>query len=160
MNEQAKARIVQFRTRLSSISRVSFRSRSGPRSQCGWSGAGEGTVAVDIGADDGVRLVESGHFQLDAGAARAVPFRNVFRFTFDATQVALSHERRGAEAGVWLFDLVAAPAGMNADLVSREAHLCVADRYRAQLRFVADGFDLEWTISGPRKDEHLRYRYR
>lgn len=166
-NEEAKARILQFRTRLSSISRVSFRSRSGPRSQCHWSGAGEGAVAVDVAADGSLVFTESGHFQLDASPAaangdrpRPVPFRNVFRWRPDEDHVALCHERRGADAAVWLFDLVVAGEEDDADFVSREAHLCVDDRYRARLTLREGGFDLEWTIAGPKKDESLHYQYR
>lgn len=157
-NKEAKARIVQLTARLSSVSRVSFRSRSGAGSKCGWSGAGEGSVRVEVGADSCPRFFENGHFRLDAAGSRPVAFSNVFHWKLCSDHVALSHERRGA--GVWLFDLIATPANGHADLVSREAHLCVADRYSARLTFVDAGFDLEWIISGPKKDESLHYRYR
>lgn len=149
-----------MRTLLPTIRRLDFASRSGSGSQCAWSGKGHGSVAVAIDADASIRFIETGQFRLDAPLARAVPFRNVFRWTPGSEHMALSHERRGVDAGVWLFDLIAAPAGESADFVSREAHLCAADRYRAKLTFMDDGFDLEWTISGPKKDEYLRYRYR
>ena len=152
--------IIRLQALLPTIRRLDFASRSGSGSQCAWSGEGHGSVTVAIDADASVRFSESGHFRLDAPGAGAVPFRNVFRWTLGREHIALSHERRGADAAVWLFDLIAAPAGERADLVSHEAHLCADDRYRAGLTFVADGFDLEWTISGPKKDERLHYRYR
>ena len=152
--------IIRLQALLPTICRLDFTSRSGSGSQCAWSGEGHGSVTVAIDAGASVRFSESGHFQLDAPGACAVPFRNVFRWTPGREHIALSHERRGAEAAVWLFDLIAAPTSESVDLVSREAHLCGDDRYRAKLIFMDDGFDLDWTISGPKKDEHLRYRYR
>lgn len=152
--------IIRLQALLPTIRRLHFASRSGSGSQCAWSGEGNGSVTVVMDADASVRFTEAGHFRLDAPAARAVPFRNVFRWTPGSEHIALSHERRGAEAAVWLFDLIEAPAHESTDLVSRDAHLCGDDRYRARLTFMDDGFDLEWTISGPKKDEYLRYRYR
>lgn len=152
--------IIRLQALLPTIRRLDFTSRSGSGSQCAWSGEGQGSVVVVTCADASVRFSETGHFRLDASTANAVPFRNVFRWTPSREQFALSHERRGAEAAVWLFDLIAAGDGERADLVSREAHLCAADRYRARLTFMDDGFDLEWIISGPKKDELLHYRYR
>lgn len=152
--------IIRLQALLPTIRHLEFSSRSGSGSHCAWSGEGHGEVAVVACADASTRFSETGQFRLDAPAARAVPFRNVFRWTPGGEHIGLSHERRGADAAVWLFDLVAAPAGESADLVSREAHLCGSDRYQAWLRFADNGFDLDWTISGPKKDEHLAYRYR
>lgn len=152
--------IIRLQALLPTIRRLDFTSRSGSGSQCAWSGKGHGSVAVAIDADASVRFSETGHFRLDAPESRAVPFRNVFRWRPGSELIALSHERRGADAAVWLFDLIAAPAGENANLVSREVHLCGDDRYRAKLTFIDGGFDLDWTISGPKKDERLHYRYR
>ncbi|WP_084671551.1 DUF6314 family protein [Modicisalibacter ilicicola] len=152
---------------MSSISCVTFRSRSGAGSRCGWSGKGQGRVEARCHEDGSLTFTETGHFQQDAlpepsgiSSARPLPFHNVFRWRSHAEHVALSHERRGVDAAVWLFDLVVAEDERDADFVSREAHLCGDDRYRATLTFTEDGFDLEWTIHGPRKDEHLHYRYR
>lgn len=113
---------------------------------------------MNTDANGSVRFFENGHFRLDAADARPVAFSNIFSWELGSDYAALSHERRGD--GVWLFDLIAAPESYSADLISREAHLCVADRYSARLTFVDAGFDLEWTISGPKKDEYLHYRYR
>ncbi|MCG7600293.1 DUF6314 family protein [Halomonas sp. McH1-25] len=120
--------------------------------------------------DDSVLIHESGHFQLDAPPSsrsvpvasppRSIPFRNVFRWRFFEDRASLSHERRGAEAAVWLFDLVAAPAPGAADLITQHPHLCIDDHYQATLTFQPEGIDLIWTITGPRKDEHIHYRYR
>ncbi len=110
-------------------------------------------------ADNSLTFLESGRFRPE-GAAESIAFHNVFRWTPQADTIVLSHERRGIDAAVWLFDLVTADHEQGCDLISREAHLCGNDRYQARLTFMAQGFDLEWTIQGPRKDEHLHYRYR
>ncbi|WP_279586949.1 DUF6314 family protein [Modicisalibacter xianhensis] len=167
----AEARILHLRRHLSSLVSVSFRSRSGTRSQCHWSGHGQGQVDVEHPGDCSLRIHESGHFQLDvpapssgsvqrASTPRPIAFRNVFRWRFFDDRVSLAHERRGAEAAVWLFDLGVAHNAGPADLVSLQPHQCIDDRYQARLTFTHDGFDLAWTITGPRKDEHIHYRYR
>lgn len=171
MNARMDARILQLERRLSSITRLSFRSRSGVRSQCHWSGHGHGLVDIFNDADGSLIFRETGHFRLDAlfsssggpgssAEPRSLPFRNVFRWLPGATHVALSHERRGPAAPVWLFDLVPVDEDGEADFISHAAHRCIDDGYRATLWFKTSGFDLEWIIAGPRKDERLYYRYR
>lgn len=167
MSAGAKARILQFQKRLSSTASVSFYARPGSRSQSGWSGEGRGKVEVATPHDGSLTFTETGQFQLavpagSAGTAalRTVSFRNVFRWVIGDSHVSLFHERRGSGAAVWLFDLVADRGIDTADLISRQAHRCVNDRYHARLRLRKDGFDLAWTITGPKKDEHVAYQYR
>lgn len=147
--------IIRLRSILPRLSRFEFDARAGEASQTGWTGHGEGTS--DITEDgDSVRLFESGTFTLE-GQPRSVPMRNVYRWDFHAERVALLHERRGPEAAVHLFDLV--PDG-NETLVNAQVHQCAADAYSARLMLTPAGFDLEWRIAGPRKDERITYRYR
>ena len=167
MNGEATARIVQLTAYLSSISNVTFRSRSGAGSRCGWSGEGSGTVTVALHDDGSLTFTENGLFRLDAHPAdsdilspRPMAFHNVFRWHLGEERIALSHERRGPDAAVRLFDLVIADREQEADFVSREAHLCGDDRYRARLTLLDQGFDLVWSIQGPRKNEQLHYHYR
>nr|WP_163503795.1 DUF6314 family protein [Halomonas socia] len=148
--------IIRVTHRLASIARVSFTSCSSERSQCAWSGSGEGSVGVSQDAD-GLRFHEQGRFRLDRGGA-AVAFRNVYRWALHDDRLGLYHERRGKAHAVWLFDLVSAAEGDG--LVARDDHLCGDDRYSARLTLHDDGVDLDWRISGPRKDERLYYRYR
>ncbi|WP_136064461.1 DUF6314 family protein [Modicisalibacter radicis] len=128
-------------------------------SRSGWAGKGQGTVDVEEHADASLTFSESGRFHL-VGATESIAFRNVFRWTPTQDAIALSHERRGAAAAVRLFELIPADPGDTADWVARDAHQCAADRYRARLTLAYDGFDLEWIIEGPRKNERLHYRYR
>ncbi|KXS38393.1 MAG: hypothetical protein AWU55_1610 [Halomonadaceae bacterium T82-2] len=151
--------MVALRRHLLSTSEVYFSSLPGARSQTGWAGNGEGRVAVTTDEDGSVVFTESGRFHpAVAPDAPAVSFRNVFRWRFLADRVSLAHERRGAEAAVRLFDL--APEDTANTWASCHDHICGDDRYRAWLVLGPLGFDLRWTIEGPRKDEHLHYRYR
>lgn len=157
MNAGAKARILQLQKRLSSTVRVAFTARPRLRSQSGWSGQGQGEVKVETHDDGSLTFTETGHFQLETAPGK-IAFRNVFRWRVGNDYVSLSHERRGSDAAVWLFDLVADTTD-DSDLISREDHLCVDDRYRARLWLREDGFDLTWAIAGPKKDERLVYQY-
>ncbi|MFC3283115.1 DUF6314 family protein [Litchfieldella rifensis] len=148
--------IIRFKPLLTTIHRVDFSSRPGTASRSGWSGHGHGSVQVESRGDT-VRFFERGHF-LPTGQSREVPFTNVYRWEFSTDRLRLFHERRGADHAVWLFDLGMDDA--SGDLLSLDAHLCGADRYQARLTPLADGFDLQWRITGPRKEETLRYRYR
>ncbi|MCB8888468.1 DUF6314 family protein [Vreelandella malpeensis] len=146
--------IERLQERLNRVRSMHFVSRPGPRSVTGWQGEGQGQVAVEL-LDDGVRFVETGTFAL-AGQASPVAITNAFRWHIHATHVALSHERRGADAAVHLFDL----HPLDDDrLASLEGHQCAADLYTAHLTLSAAGIDLEWRIEGPKKDEWLHYRY-
>lgn len=144
-----------MRALLPTISHLEFSSRSGNGSQCDWSGEGHGRVTV---SEEGqvLRFHEEGHFAL-AGQPREVAFRNVYRWELEEDRLRLFHERRGREAAVWLFDLIEAADGSG--LVAADPHLCGEDRYTARLELMADGFTLDWTILGPRKDEAIAYRY-
>ncbi|MCO7231892.1 MULTISPECIES: DUF6314 family protein [unclassified Cobetia] len=174
--------IVTLYALLAQIHRLDFSSRSGPASRNAWSGQGSGEVTVTHEAPDSphdgarqaaqqeaesVVFLEQGQFQLK-GQSSSVNFHNRYRWQLaaDGEALSLSHERRGRDAAVFLFDLVADSARGEDHFVSREAHLCIDDLYAATLVIVRDeagnalGFDLDWRITGPRKDEHLAYRYR
>lgn len=140
---------------LSRLRTLRFTATPGPASQTGWAGRGE--AQVESSADrDGIRLYEHGLFTPGVTGTPIV-FQNVYRWVEDADRLSLWHERFGRDAAVWLFDLVAAD---HHSLVTAAPHPCGADRYDARLTLAADGFDLRWSITGPRKDETLAYRYR
>lgn len=148
--------ITRLAQRLTSITRFRFTSSSGAQSHCAWNGSGQGSVCVSQAAD-GLRFHEQGQFRLEQGNSE-IAFSNVYRWSLHEDRLALFHERRGKAHAVWLFDLTSEANGTA--LVSHAPHLCGADRYMARLEPQHDGFDLEWRIHGPRKDEHLVYRYR
>ncbi|WP_447554919.1 DUF6314 family protein [Vreelandella sp. EE22] len=132
-----------------------FSSTPGPRSLTGWQGAGEGRVEVEA-CPKGVRFFETGTFTL-ADQTAPMSITNVFRWTISEKHVALAHERRGFESAVHLFDLHPLDEYR---WLSREGHQCAADLYTAHLHLLEQGFDLQWRITGPKKDEWLQYCYR
>lgn len=151
---QADAIIRTWR-RLPRLCELTFDAHPGPGSRTGWRGRGH--ARIDTRADsDAWRCIEQGQFWAQE-AGRALAFRNVYRWRRTSDALLLAHERFGAAAPVALVALVAAGPQT---LVSRQNHHCGQDRYRATLTLCAQGFVLDWHITGPAKDEHLRYRYR
>lgn len=147
--------IIDAAARLSALRSLRFTATPGRASQTGW--AGHGTARIQASTDrDGIRLYERGHFT-PAAAGTPIAFENVYRWVEHNDRLSLWHERHGRDAAVWLFDLVAADHN---SLVTAAPHPCGADEYDARLTLTADGFDLRWSITGPRKNETLAYRYR
>lgn len=134
---------------------MSFTADPGPASQTDWRGHGTAAISAERTGEDW-RLIERGRF-VPAGAARGVTMNNVYRWQRAGDRLRLYHERFGTEAAVFLFELVAESADR---LVCQRPHLCGDDVYRGTLTLAETGFDLAWSITGPRKDEHLHYRYR
>lgn len=149
------AAIIKVWRHLPCLRDLEFTATAGPGSATGWTGNGQAQVTPRTD-HDGIRLFESGHFT-PMGTATSVAFRNVYRWQDGGSRLSLWHERFGAEAPVWLFDLVATD---HDTLVAAVPHHCGNDDYSALLRLVDDGIDLTWTITGPRKNDTLRYRYR
>jgi len=134
---------------------LSFSATPGDHSQTGWAGHGEAQVCTSRNADQ-LRMHENGHFTPSATGTPVV-FRNVYLWVLRGDRLSLWHERFGREAAVWLFDLAAVAADK---LATIDAHQCGSDRYSAALALTTAGFDLRWSITGPRKDETLAYSYR
>lgn len=153
-NEENDA-IIRTWQRLPGLRSLSFTAEPGPASQTGWRGTGTAGITAERTGDDW-RLIERGRF-LPAGAARDVAMHNIYRWQRVDNRLRLYHERFGTDAAVFLFELVADSA---ARLVCRQPHRCGADIYHGTLLLSESGFDLDWSITGPRKDEQLRYRYR
>ncbi|RKQ97169.1 hypothetical protein C7446_2589 [Kushneria sinocarnis] len=143
------------------ITHMDFHSRPGPGSLSGWAGHGHGQVSVASArtpaGESILRFHEQGEFTPEGADDRGMPFHNVYRWTFLGDRLALHHERRGADEAVWLFDLVA--DARHEGLISASPHPCGEDSYRACLTAGEHGFELEWIITGPVKNEHLYYRY-
>lgn len=151
---ETEAAIMRAWQCLPRLRRLSFRSEPGAASRSGWAGCGDGWISVSADGDDWL-MVEQLRFW-PAGSARSLPCRNTYRWQWAGDRLRLYHERFGAGAAVFLFDLVAAGRGR---LVCNSPHPCGKDDYRATLVLTEDGFELDWSISGPRKDEHIHYRY-
>ena len=133
---------------------MTFTASPGPQSSSDWAGQGVGDVLVSGDAPT-FRFHETGHFTHANG--RRMPFSNVYRFEVVEDRVELYHERRGQEDAVFLFPLIVVKENR---LMSLSPHLCVRDLYSGELIMKDDGFDLTWTVEGPRKQEHIHYCYR
>jgi len=150
--QQIGRRIQQLWLRLQTVAEFACTSIPGPASKTGWLGRGRGTVELIKRGDSELHFLERGTFQVEG--SDPVEMYNTFIWHRRSTGLRLSHGRHGEP--VFLFDLEAAGAGT---WKSAEAHTCVDDLYFGALTETAMGFDLEWTITGPKKDEHLHYRY-
>ncbi|WP_189515105.1 DUF6314 family protein [Kushneria pakistanensis] len=146
--------IIRLTECLKATRQLTFTATPGPRSSSDWAGQGNGEVLV---SDDYpvLRFHEQGHFTHANG--RRMAFNNVYRFEVMEDRVELYHERRGPEDAVFLFPLIVVEEHR---LKSLSPHLCVRDLYSGELIMKDDGFDLTWTVNGPRKQEHIHYCYR
>jgi len=134
---------------------MSFAASPGTHSQTSWRGTG--TACIKTHTDGACHWLEEQGIFTPQQTRQEVSFRNSYCWRRTATGLDLWHERFGMDDSVFLLTLVTAAPGR---LQGRQPHHCGADVYRAELVFEADGFDLIWRVSGPRKDEHLAYRYR
>lgn len=152
--------IIELGKRIGQITRLDFSASTQQGSKTGWNGEGHGEVEVTSSLQGEQRVVylkETGEFCLHG--ARPVPFTNIYRFTWYADRISLHHERRGKEHAVWLFDLTCDQDDPDI-LLSEKSHLCGSDHYSAMLKLNSEGFILNWTIQGARKNERLTYHYR
>jgi len=131
-----------------------------------WNGTGVGGVRVEAIGDSALVFHESGRWTLPGG--RELPFSNVFRWTRclgadargaqgnEPAGLRLEHLRFGPAEPVFLFELTPQTPGQ---LVSREPHRCGEDLYAGALRWAPDRVELEWRLSGSRKQGTIRYLY-
>ena len=118
----------------------------------GWDGRAEGIV--EISHREGViEFFEQCRFRPDSGGE--MELKNRYRWTLLTDGVNLSHVRRRKPV-----DLVTLVPVSDVLLRPRNPHLCGKDCYRLDVELKSSGFDALWRITGPRKDERLRYYYR
>ena len=141
--------------RLRTISGLLFKATS--ESETGWNGEGRGIIQVDKPADNILLFSESGHWTPTGGPK--IAFRNVFRWTLQVDQpaITLEHLRFGPDNPVFLFELrPTTPSFWN----TATPHLCGKDTYDAVLHITPDSLIMHWTIQGPAKNESVVYTYR
>ena len=142
----------ELHQRMAAVSGFSFTARGGPQSQTAWNGTAIGQVSV---ARDGKSLVfnEVGNFTPEC-STRSFNQTNFYRWEFLDDSVNVYQERRGEP--VFLVNLI-----VQDDIwQTHESHLCVKDLYSLKLEIIENEIIATWTISGPKKDESLEYRYR
>ncbi len=120
----------------------------------GWSGIGDGTVLVED-SPDVILFREVGTWR-QPGAAKPLPFTNVYRWTLRGETIRLEHLRFGVDRPVYLFDLTPGTGNVWSSLAP---HSCGEDEYTAEVRLTGDILLFDWAITGPRKQERIEYVY-
>jgi hypothetical protein len=148
--------VQQTWSRLRTVRELSFEAQSRSTPSTGWNGRGLGTVQVEQADASTTVFYEKGLWAPEIG--RPSPFSNVFRWTLDPEGcfIRLEHLRFGLEHPIYLFDLVPAD---ERTLVSSDPHVCREDLYAACMEFDQHVIRLNWTITGPKKDENIKYLY-
>jgi hypothetical protein len=140
------------------VTHYECQSAPGMNSVMGWEGVGTGTVSVDCNESSStLYFTERGEFSFAANQ-RAVGTKNEWVWQRLSDQrIQLSHSRFGRDKQVELFDLVyQQPEEL---WLSEAAHICGDDLYSGKAAWFDGAVHFFWTISGPRKQENLHYRY-
>jgi len=140
--------------RLSKIASLSFEASSSIPN--GWNGSGIGIVVVESPNNQTLLFRERGQWSSPDG--RQLTFSNVYRWSRDTnnSRIRLEHLRFGPDQPVYLFEL----AGVDAQkMISVEPHVCSEDLYSAQLVVMDSQLNLDWTVTGPKKNETIKYAY-
>jgi hypothetical protein len=106
------------------------------------------------GRRGGVIFTEAGLWRPEGG--RELRFRNVFRWSAVGEALRLEHLRFGVARPVFLFDLAVVAEGR---WRSVSPHLCSEDCYAADMHVHGDRITVEWSVTGPRKQELTAYTY-
>ncbi|QIW10972.1 DUF6314 family protein [Francisella sp. LA112445] len=142
-------------SRLAKINCFEFESSSGEKSQTGWNGRAKGNVTIKV-EQDSIYFKEQGRFTL-SNTDRETKIENEYIWQkIDSNRIRLFHARFGYDNLVTLFDLI--PKDENT-WHSENQHVCVDDLYAAELYILDNSIELIWQISGPKKQEKIRYFY-
>ncbi|WP_150466365.1 DUF6314 family protein [Francisella sp. SYW-9] len=142
-------------SQLAKINGFEFESSSGEKSQTGWNGSAKGSVTIKV-EQNSIYFKEQGHFKLN-NTDRETKIENEYIWQkINSKRIRLSHARFGYENLVTLFDLI--PKDENT-WHSENQHVCVDDLYSAELYILDTGIELTWQISGPKKQEKIKYFY-
>jgi hypothetical protein len=140
------------------ITRYEVESSPGSGSQMEWRGNGAGRVTV-FTEETAERLYfkEEGTFTL-AQSGHRMNAHNEFGWErIGETRIKLSHSRFGRDQQVELFDLVY--DDQTGEWRSEAAHVCGEDLYSGNAAWRDGHIEFFWSITGPRKQEHLHYIY-
>ena len=141
---------------LANTQHFTFKAIAGQKSSTNWNGLGEGKVATSLKGNK-LFFKEEGSFKLD-GNPKATKIFNEYIWTqLSKDKLRLSHSRFGYDNEVVLFELE--PINIT-HWASTEPHACGKDLYSAKLEIIDSTIKLEWSIVGPKKDEHISYFYK
>ena len=113
---------------------------------------GLGSVRVESLSEHKLIFHEQGR-RLD----QEISFYNTLCWKREEDGICLEHLRRGATHPQFLVKLLESEAEYS--LQTQAPHLCGKDKYTARLTWNASGIHLEWTVSGPKKQETLSFFY-
>ena len=146
------------------ITRLEFRAESGPGSRMQWNHRGSGHVQVTV---DGPDVFFQEAFTLDNG----LPCQDRKCWHFGAEGIIFRHFREQRFQDILLLvpdaggfapassqEGAIPPGGIH--LVAQAPYSCPPDRYDGRLSLHDDTLELRLRITGARKDEDIRYRYR
>ena len=131
------------------ITRLEFSAESGPSSRMEWNHRGSGHVQVTV---DGPDVFFQEAFTLDNG----LPCQDRKCWHFGEEGIIFRHFREQRFQDILL--LVPDTSGIH--LVAQAPYACPPDRYDGSLSLHDDTLELQLRITGARKDEDIRYRYR
>ncbi|MEZ9419271.1 hypothetical protein BCS96_15660 [Vibrio breoganii] len=139
------------------INHYQYQSKPGANSVMGWAGEGSGSVNIEMEETDTLYFKEQGRFTLEQNG-HTVDTQNEFIWQrLDALKIKLLHSRFGRENAVELF--VLSYNAVTKQWISDSAHVCGDDLYSGMAKWNNDSIEFNWSISGPRKQENLHYRY-
>ena len=131
------------------ITRLEFTAESGPGSRMQWNHRGSGHVQVTV---DGPDVFFQGAFTLDNG----LPCQDRKCWRFGEEGIIFRHFREQRFQDI----LLLIPDASGIHLVAQAPYSCPPDRYGGRLSLHDDTVELRLRITGARKDEDIRYRYR
>ena len=131
------------------ITRLEFSAESGPCSRMQWNHQGSGHVQVTVNGPD-VFFQEA--FTLDNG----LPCQDRKCWRFGEEGIIFRHFREQRFQDI----LLLVPDASGIHLVAQAPYSCPPDRYGGRLSLHDDTVELRLRITGARKDEDIRYRYR
>lgn len=120
----------------------------------GWNGKGAGAVKVENPDRHVLIFNEQGEWVSPDG--QKFTFRNRYRWTIMSSGLRLEHLRRGIHNPVLL--VVLQVTGGN-KWESLKPHICGNDLYHGMLTIHDETIELNWSVRGPKKREHLSNVY-
>ncbi|GAD90445.1 hypothetical protein VHA01S_043_00390 [Vibrio halioticoli NBRC 102217] len=142
---------------LQKINHYHYQSQPGANSVMGWAGAGSGDVTCELEDQQTLYFKEAGQFTLQQNGY-TVDTQNEFIWQrLNEHQIKLLHSRFGRNNAVELF--VLSYHAQTQQWISDAAHVCADDLYSGTVQWQDEAVEFSWTITGPRKQENLHYRY-
>lgn len=140
---------------LINIQNFNFKAKANEKSSTNWNGSGQGNVITKL-VGNRIYFKEEGAFKLDNHLRETKIFNEYIWTQLSESKLRLSHSRFGYNNEIILFEL----EQINGfDWVSTKPHICGKDSYSAEILHTSKNIELNWKITGPKKDEFIKYVY-